>query len=299
VKPREWFCTPFAESDGPGYRAAMLAVFRDARMWADPLVRDYISPELVALAEKTWGRRRELLALTRPVARTLCHWDLSPANVFVSPGERTTVIDWAQVGAGALGEDLANLFLSLAGHFQLSGSAPSFCPRDRTGPSRHMRPAPGPDPWTGGVEAHQCGLAGSKGAGARGANRAHRQAAAGSGRARAAGSAAAPVTMPTASVTGFARGLGICGLGIWRAPSRRHRGRPGPRSFGRGRVHLDSDGTRSGTRGRPLSPSRFGVVGVGGGGPLPRPGLRVRRAPVHSNGPSLASSPQLAGPTMS
>jgi Phosphotransferase enzyme family len=145
VTPREWFCTPFVESAGPGYRAAELAVFRDAGTWADPLVRDHVTPELVALAEATWARRRELLALTRPVARTLCHRDLSPENVFAGPGERTTAIDWAQLGEGTLGEDLAILFLSLAAHFRLSGAALEAHERDLLAAYRRgVRDAGGP-----------------------------------------------------------------------------------------------------------------------------------------------------------
>jgi thiamine kinase-like enzyme len=38
------------------------------------------------------------------LARTICHFDLHPANLF-AVGEETVLIDWAFVGIGALAED--------------------------------------------------------------------------------------------------------------------------------------------------------------------------------------------------
>ena len=41
--------------------------------------------------------------------RTVCHYDLHPANLFADGEGSTVAIDWAFVGLGAIGEDAGNL----------------------------------------------------------------------------------------------------------------------------------------------------------------------------------------------
>jgi hypothetical protein len=99
---REWLRAYLTQRDGD------MALLGDGRVWARPLVADTLA--------RTWAgplrRMRDdqalfLDALDR-LPRTVCHFDLHPANLFALGGE-TVLIDWAFVGIGALGEDCAVL----------------------------------------------------------------------------------------------------------------------------------------------------------------------------------------------
>jgi hypothetical protein len=57
-----------------------------------------------------WVGQRRVLAMAQASERTLCHLDAWPANL-IDDGGRSVLLDWAFAGAGALGEDPANLIL--------------------------------------------------------------------------------------------------------------------------------------------------------------------------------------------
>jgi hypothetical protein len=55
---------------------------------------------------------RELMKLLAAVPLTLCHNDFWTRNLFGKDGQPTTVVDWAFVGIGPLGSDIANMTAS-------------------------------------------------------------------------------------------------------------------------------------------------------------------------------------------
>jgi hypothetical protein len=99
---RDWLAGYLAE--GPSSRVTVRATD-----WDDPGVAAWPAPvrhQLRAL----WVGQRRVLAAARASERTLCHLDVWPANL-IDDGTRSVLLDWAFTGAGALGEDPANLIL--------------------------------------------------------------------------------------------------------------------------------------------------------------------------------------------
>jgi hypothetical protein len=99
---RGWLAGYLAQ--GPSTRVTI-----GATDWDHPAVAAWPAPvrhQLRAL----WVGQRRMLAAARSAERTLCHLDVWPANLIDDAG-RSVLLDWAFVGEGALGEDVANLIL--------------------------------------------------------------------------------------------------------------------------------------------------------------------------------------------
>ncbi|HSZ40471.1 MAG TPA: aminoglycoside phosphotransferase family protein [Trebonia sp.] len=70
-------------------------------------------PRMVAL----WRRRAELRGELERVPRVLVHGDFSAGNLIAADDQTTIVLDWATLGTGPVGADLASLALSTRGDF--------------------------------------------------------------------------------------------------------------------------------------------------------------------------------------
>jgi hypothetical protein len=82
--------------------------------WDHPTAVAVWPASLRAGLRRMWDRRELLLSAAESGPRTLCHLDVWPLNLLAAggrPGEapRTVLLDWAFVGEGGVGEDVANL----------------------------------------------------------------------------------------------------------------------------------------------------------------------------------------------
>jgi hypothetical protein len=92
-----------------------------------PLVRRLFPPRDVAEVRRLWGEREAFLSALDRLPQTVCHHDAFRRNLLSrrgSQGDELVAIDWASVGHGAVGEELAPLVLASLGFFEADGIAP-------------------------------------------------------------------------------------------------------------------------------------------------------------------------------
>jgi hypothetical protein len=71
-----------------------------------PLLIAYFAPEELAALRQLWAERQSYLDKLAQLPPTLCHLDAHRGNLSWQ-GDTLALLDWAFVGAGALGEELA------------------------------------------------------------------------------------------------------------------------------------------------------------------------------------------------
>jgi hypothetical protein len=95
---------------------------------APPLVGRFCPSPVVDMLRWLWLDRDALLGALERLPRTLCHHDAHRRNLFarVAPGgtEELVAIDWASVGHGAVGGELAGTVLSNLLFFEAPGLTP-------------------------------------------------------------------------------------------------------------------------------------------------------------------------------
>ena len=92
-------------------------------LWQHPLLVPHLSHTHADRVVSLWHQRASFLATIERMPQTVCHLDFWPPNLFAreTPDgqDQTVLIDWAQVGLGACGEDIANLILDSVWMFEV------------------------------------------------------------------------------------------------------------------------------------------------------------------------------------
>ena len=85
----------------------------DHEWWDNRFVQQAYSPSVRARSEQLWAEKDILLTVLADVPEVFSHFDFQRRNLFIHARDdgqcEVVAIDWAQVGWGALGGDLAQL----------------------------------------------------------------------------------------------------------------------------------------------------------------------------------------------
>lgn len=100
------------------------AVLELPEMLRQPLIAAHISADLAQDIRRLWDDRERLLTVLEQLPQTICHRDTFVRNLFVgsSPQQPTIAIDWATIGVGPIGEDLAALIGGSLVFFELAAA---------------------------------------------------------------------------------------------------------------------------------------------------------------------------------
>jgi hypothetical protein len=90
------------------------AVIRDLpNLSQHPLARLWLNDDRVARIHRLWSEREMFLIALDRLPQSLCHHDAFRRNLITRPGpnglDQTVAIDWALIGTGAIGEEIATL----------------------------------------------------------------------------------------------------------------------------------------------------------------------------------------------
>jgi hypothetical protein len=106
-------------------RHAAIAMLEDPDTWNAPEVRRAFPIPVQVRVLHLYEHAEALLDVLDAMPQTLCHFDAYRANLFAR-GQQTVAIDWAFVGAGALGVDLGQM---IAGDLMWLFIDPAHAPR--------------------------------------------------------------------------------------------------------------------------------------------------------------------------
>jgi hypothetical protein len=91
-----------------------------------PLIARMFPPRIIEDLLRLWRERDALYEALDALPQTLCHQDIFPRNVFVVTGQRgehSVAIDWAYIGLGPVGQDLAALVGASLAFFEADQAA--------------------------------------------------------------------------------------------------------------------------------------------------------------------------------
>jgi hypothetical protein len=92
-----------------------LEAWQKASSWQHPLLKEIFPTDVGDRVMSLWSDRHILLDAVDKAPHTLCHFDITPNNLFsrrnANGDDQTVLIDWSFVGYGVLGEDIINLVL--------------------------------------------------------------------------------------------------------------------------------------------------------------------------------------------
>jgi hypothetical protein len=119
---RGWLRT-WVEASGP----AVAELERLAGPDGSPFFRQMYPPPVVVELQRLWTERERFLAALERLPQSFCHHDAFRRNLLSRrgpEGEALVVLDWEDVGPGAVGEELVPLVLASLFFFETGGTTP-------------------------------------------------------------------------------------------------------------------------------------------------------------------------------